>query len=94
MIIAKKNRLAIYEALFKDGVMTAIKDFNLPKHSELEKIRNLEVIKAMQVSIFLKKFEAIGYTCHYYYNISLSLLYISSLAEHVTDVPPKYKSIF
>merc|ERR1712150_260560 len=36
MIIPKKNRVAIYESLFKDGVMVAIKDFNLPKHNELE----------------------------------------------------------
>merc|ERR1712121_200154 len=48
MIIPKKNRVAIYEALFKDGVIVAIKDFNLPKHKELDTIRNLEVIKAMQ----------------------------------------------
>merc|ERR1712212_1170781 len=48
MIIPKKNRVAIYENLFKDGVMVAIKDFNLAKHSELEKVKNLEVIKAMQ----------------------------------------------
>ena len=48
MLIPKKNRHAIYEALFKDGVLVAIKDFNSPKHCELEKIRNLEVIKAMQ----------------------------------------------
>merc|ERR1712036_4065 len=47
MIIPKRNRVAIYENLFKDGVMVAIKDFNLPKHNELEKVRNLEVIKAM-----------------------------------------------
>ena len=48
MIIQKKNRVAIYESLFKDGVMVALKDFNLPKHNELDKVRNLEVIKAMQ----------------------------------------------
>merc|ERR1712243_172093 len=47
MIIPKKNRVAIYENLFKDGVMVAIKDYNLPKHGELEKVKNLEVIKAM-----------------------------------------------
>merc|ERR1712150_262106 len=47
MIIPKKNRVAIYESLFKDGCMVAIKDFNLPKHNELEKVKNLEVIKAM-----------------------------------------------
>merc|ERR1712212_1279467 len=48
MIIPKKNRVAIYESLFKDGVMVAKKDFNQPKHNELEKVKNLEVIKAMQ----------------------------------------------
>merc|ERR1712131_435747 len=48
MIIPKKNRVAIYESLFKDGVMVAIKDFNLKKHNELEKVRNLHVMKAMQ----------------------------------------------
>merc|ERR1712215_621212 len=48
MIIPKKNRVAIYESLFKDGVMVALKDFNQPKHNELDKVRNLEVIKAMQ----------------------------------------------
>merc|ERR1712141_293014 len=47
MLIPKKNRVAIYESLFKDGVMVAIKDYNLPKHNDLEKIKNLEVIKAM-----------------------------------------------
>merc|ERR1712142_1388656 len=47
MIIPKKNRVAIYESLFKDGVMVALKDLNLPKHNELEKIKNLEVIKTM-----------------------------------------------
>ncbi|XP_057289671.1 40S ribosomal protein S10-like [Hydractinia symbiolongicarpus] len=48
MIISKANRIAIYESLFKDGVMVAIKDFNLAKHGDQEKVRNLEVIKAMQ----------------------------------------------
>merc|ERR1712212_803619 len=47
MIISKKNRVAIYENLFKDGVMVAIKDFNAPKHKALESVPNLQVIKAM-----------------------------------------------
>lgn len=45
----KKTRLAIYEFLFKEGVMVAKKDFHAPKHPELETISNLHVIKAMQV---------------------------------------------
>ncbi|XP_046395182.1 40S ribosomal protein S10-like [Ischnura elegans] len=48
MLMPKKNRIAIYEYLFKEGVMVAKKDFHAPKHSELELIPNLHVIKAMQ----------------------------------------------
>merc|ERR1712055_1194030 len=44
----KKNRVAIYEHLFKEGVMVAEKDFHAPKHPELETIPNLHVIKACQ----------------------------------------------
>lgn len=47
----KKNRVAIYEYLFKEGVMVAKKDYHAPKHPELETIPNLQVIKAMQVII-------------------------------------------
>ncbi|GBP17104.1 40S ribosomal protein S10 [Eumeta japonica] len=43
-----KNRVAIYEYLFKEGVMVAKKDYHAPKHPDLEKIPNLQVIKAMQ----------------------------------------------
>lgn len=49
----KKNRVAIYEYLFKEGVMVAKKDFHAPKHPELETIPNLQVIKAMQVRILI-----------------------------------------
>merc|ERR1719321_2133375 len=37
----------IYEHLFKEGVMVAEKDFNAPKHDELEAVPNLQVIKAL-----------------------------------------------
>ena len=48
MLMPKKNRLSIYEYLFKEGVMVAKKDFHAAKHPELENIPNLQVIKAMQ----------------------------------------------
>lgn len=48
MLIPKKTRVEIYTALFKDGVMVAKKEFNAPKHNELENVSNLMVIKAMQ----------------------------------------------
>jgi len=44
----KKNRIAIYELLFKEGVMVAEQDFHLPSHPELEGVPNLHVIKALQ----------------------------------------------
>ena len=49
MLIPKKNRTNIYEYLFKEGVMVAKKDFNAPRHPDLETVPNLQVIKAMQV---------------------------------------------
>ncbi|KAI0042113.1 hypothetical protein FA95DRAFT_1500507 [Auriscalpium vulgare] len=47
MIITKQNRRVIYENLFKEGVLVAKKDYNAPKHEELD-VPNLEVIKALQ----------------------------------------------
>ena len=49
MLIPKKNRVLIYEHLFKDGVAVARKDFKAQKHPEIEGVPNLQVIKAMQV---------------------------------------------
>lgn len=49
MLIPKKQRQAIYTSLFQDGVMVAFKDYNNPKHNEVEGVKNLYVISAMQV---------------------------------------------
>ena len=43
MLMPKQNRVAIYEHLFKEGVMVAKKDFNQPKHDELNTVPNLQV---------------------------------------------------
>ncbi|CAO2639976.1 40S ribosomal protein S10 [Lemmus lemmus] len=53
MLMLKKNRIAIYELLFKEGVMVAKKDVHMPKHPDLayKNVLNLHVLKAMQ---FLK----------------------------------------
>eukprot|EP00324_Dicrateria_rotunda_P004921 CAMPEP_0206159664 /NCGR_PEP_ID=MMETSP1474-20131121/6052_1 /ASSEMBLY_ACC=CAM_ASM_001110 /TAXON_ID=97495 /ORGANISM="Imantonia sp., Strain RCC918" /LENGTH=147 /DNA_ID=CAMNT_0053560527 /DNA_START=38 /DNA_END=481 /DNA_ORIENTATION=- len=47
MLISKEHRVAILTHLFKEGVIVAKKDFNLPKHPEVEEASNLEVIKLM-----------------------------------------------
>lgn len=68
----KKNRVAIYEYLFKEGVMVAKKDYHAPKHPELETIPNLEVIKAMQVNyMFMFNFKV-----NYHYVCSFILITI------------------
>eukprot|EP00042_Codosiga_hollandica_P042237 m.385195 g.385195 ORF g.385195 m.385195 type:complete len:149 (-) comp56279_c0_seq1:2765-3211(-) len=47
MFIPTKNRRAIHEAIFADGVLVAIKDLNLGHHCQLKNVPNLHVIKAM-----------------------------------------------
>ena len=47
MLMPKKNRVAIYEYLFTEGVMVAQKDFALAKHPKID-VPNLHVIKALQ----------------------------------------------
>ncbi|KAL1929856.1 hypothetical protein VTP01DRAFT_1010 [Rhizomucor pusillus] len=65
MLIQKQNRKAIYEALFKDGALVAAKDFNAPKHPDID-VPNLEVIKAMQ-SLTSKGFVKTQFSWQYYY---------------------------
>ena len=49
MLMPKKDRIAIYEYLFKEGVMVAEKDFHFRKaHPALTKVPNLHVIRALQ----------------------------------------------
>ncbi|XP_525239.1 putative ribosomal protein eS10-like [Pan troglodytes] len=50
MLMPKKNRIAIHELLFKEGVMVAKKDVHMPKHPKLadKNVPNLHVMKAMQ----------------------------------------------
>ena len=50
MLIPKRNRVSIYEYLFKEGVLVAKKDFFAPKHPEID-VPNLHVIKALTVCI-------------------------------------------
>ncbi|KAL9640773.1 MAG: hypothetical protein Q9164_000088 [Protoblastenia rupestris] len=46
-LIPKQDRKKIHEYLFREGVATAKKDLNLPKHNEID-TKNLYVIKACQ----------------------------------------------
>jgi small subunit ribosomal protein S10e len=63
---AKTDIVQIYEALFKEGVLVAPKDFNSPSHPDLTEIRNLEVIKAMQ-SLTSKGYVKTQFSWQWYY---------------------------
>ncbi|CAA7269482.1 unnamed protein product [Cyclocybe aegerita] len=67
MIIPKQNRRIIYENLFKEGVLVAKKDFNAPKHEELD-VPNLQVIKALQ-SLTSKGFVKTQFSWQWYYYV-------------------------
>merc|ERR1712142_994127 len=47
MLMPKKDRILIYEHLFNEGVLVALKDPHAPKHPELPDVPNLQVIKAL-----------------------------------------------
>jgi len=47
MLVPKKNRLAVYSELFKEGVIVVKKDHSMTKHPQIE-VPNLHVCKLMQ----------------------------------------------
>uniref|UniRef100_G3SAW1 Small ribosomal subunit protein eS10 n=1 Tax=Gorilla gorilla gorilla TaxID=9595 RepID=G3SAW1_GORGO len=70
MLMPKKNQIAIYELLFKEGVMVTKKDVHMPKHPELadKNVPNLHVMKAMQSlksKGYVKEQFGIQYLCDY-----------------------------
>lgn len=66
MLIPKKNRVSVYTYLFKEGVLYARKDYNLPAHPEIPDVPNLHVIKLMQ-SFTSKELVRQQYAWQHYY---------------------------
>merc|ERR1719278_2562175 len=66
MLMPKKNLVSIYEHLFREGVMVAEKDFNAPKHPELEAVPNLHVVKAL-TSLKSRGYVKEQFAWRYYY---------------------------
>ncbi|KAJ9250379.1 hypothetical protein DTO207G8_6148 [Paecilomyces variotii] len=65
MLIPKADRKAIHEYLFREGVLVAKKDFNLPKHGDID-TKNLYVIKACQ-SLTSRGYLKTRFSWQYYY---------------------------
>ncbi|KXN67588.1 putative 40s ribosomal protein s10 [Conidiobolus coronatus NRRL 28638] len=94
MLISKQNRKIIYENLFKEGVLVAKKDYNLPRHPTL-KVSNLEVIKACQ-SLNSRGYVKTQFSWQYYY-YSLTDEGINYLREYLhlpaEIVPATHKKV-
>ncbi|KAL4944855.1 Plectin/S10 domain-containing protein [Aspergillus oleicola] len=65
MLIPKEDRKKIHEYLFREGVLVAKKDFNLPKHGDID-TKNLYVIKACQ-SLNSRGYIKTQFSWQYYY---------------------------
>ncbi|KAK7590071.1 hypothetical protein V9T40_001684 [Parthenolecanium corni] len=89
MLMPKKERMAIYEHLFKEGVMVAEKDFHAPKHPELETIKNLHVIKAMQ-SLKSRGFvkEQFAWRHYYWYLTNEGIRYLRDFLHLPPEIVP------
>ncbi|KAI9792432.1 MAG: hypothetical protein M1816_002316 [Peltula sp. TS41687] len=64
-LIPKADRKKIHEYLFREGVLVAKKDFNQPKHQEID-TKNLYVIKACQ-SLTSRKYLKTQFSWQWYY---------------------------
>jgi uncharacterized membrane protein len=83
MLIPKKNRVEVYKYLFQEGVLYAKKDFNAPKHPEID-VPNLQVIKLMQ-SFKSKEYVKESFAWrHYYWSV---FYFIFLLAISATSPP-------
>ncbi|KAM5455527.1 hypothetical protein McanCB49686_003785 [Microsporum canis] len=65
MLIPKADRKLIHEYLFREGVLVAKKDYNLPKHTDID-TKNLYVIKACQ-SLTSRGYLKTRFSWQYYY---------------------------
>ena len=65
MLVPKKNRLAIYSYLFKEGVLCAKKDVSRVKHPQIE-VPNLQVLKLMQ-SLCSRGYVKENFSWQYFY---------------------------
>ena len=84
----KSTRVAIYEHLFKEGVMVAKKDFHAPKHPELP-VPNLHVIKALQ-SLKSRGYvtEAFSWRHYYWYLTNEGIQYLRDFLHLPPEIVP------
>ncbi|KAJ3089218.1 hypothetical protein HK102_006920 [Quaeritorhiza haematococci] len=89
MLIPKENRKKIYQYLFQEGVMVAKKDFNSPKHQDID-VPNLQVIKALQSmnSRGLVKTQ-FSWQYYYYYLTNEGIEYLREYLHLPPEIVPR-----
>merc|ERR1712019_50062 len=89
MLMSKKDRLAIYEHLFNQGVMVAKKDHHAPKHPELESVPNLHVIKAL-TSLKSRGYvkEQFAWRHYYWYLTNEGIAYLRNYLHLPPEIVP------
>ncbi|VDN01506.1 unnamed protein product [Thelazia callipaeda] len=89
MLMPTKNRRAIYEYLFKEGVCVAKKDFNLKSHPDIANVTNLEVIKAcksLSSCGYVK--EQFAWRHHYWYLTNEGIDYLREYLHLPAEIVP------
>lgn len=89
MFMPKAHRVAIYEHLFKEGVLVAEKDFYAAKHPELDTVPNLHVIKTMQ-SLKSRSYvkEQFAWRHYYWYLTNEGIEYLRSFLHLPPEIVP------
>jgi len=89
MLMSKADRTAIFELLFKEGVLTAEKKLSLPEHPELPGVRNLHVIKACQ-SLRSRGFvrEQFAWRHYYWYLTNTGIEYLREFLHLPIEIVP------
>ena len=88
MFMPKKNRIAIYAAVYADGVMTCQKDVKLEKH-HIMNIPNLHVVNAL-LSLKSKGHvrEVFSWQWHYFFLTDTGIAYLKEYLHLPEDVVP------
>lgn len=90
MLMPNKDRLSIFEYLFKEGVMVAEKDFHPKKfHPALGKVTNLFVIRALQ-SLKSKGYvkEQFSWRHYYWYLTNEGINYLREYLHLPAEIVP------
>mmetsp|Transcript_8943 Transcript_8943/g.26859 ORF Transcript_8943/g.26859 Transcript_8943/m.26859 type:complete len:178 (+) Transcript_8943:146-679(+) len=92
MLVPKQNRVEVYKQLFKDGVMVAKKDFNAPRHKDVD-VPNLHVLKLMQ-SLKSRQYvtEVFSWQHYYYFLTDEGIQYLQNYLNYPSNVMPDTRS--